>query len=308
MKNIIYILTSAVAVTLFSCVDDYTDANPAPRLDAPFLRFSTPASGGNHVVVTTPINAFQSESGIVMTYDDPLVVTVSVVDAPGKIGNVTVTSSIPEYGTVTVDETSVAGIQGAQSGDFTFTFTPNPDLVGQIDRSFNIDVSVSDTQVNKNGSPSPKTTTLTIPVTLGKCLSDDMAPGYYIVTEVEAFEDGGTEITLDMIEEILGERAVVEFTMERPGRYAMSDATGGVWPTYYSGRAPAEIKIDLCGRTISGGEGETTIGPPDRTFTIDGEVHEDGTVTIEWSYVRDDGATPDDPAHGTFTLAPLSAF
>lgn len=294
-----------VAVALGGCVDDYSDANPALRLDAPYLRITTPA-GANNVLVTNAINAFQSEAEVFLTYEEPLVVTVTVVDAPGKIGDISVTSSIPEYGTVVLDEASVNAVKGRESGDFTFIFTPNPELEDESDRGFNIEVKVSDNQLDKNGSSSPKTTTLTVPVTLGKCVSQSISTGFYLVTEVTAFEDGGDDITVESIQDNLGGRPVVEIKQVRPGLYSISDVTGGVWPAYYPTRAQPTVQVDLCGNTITGQEGGVTVAP--RTYTVDGTANEDGTVTIEWSYVRDDGLTPEDPAHGTFTMTPISAL
>ena len=42
-----------------------------------------------------------------------------------------------------------------------------------------------------------------------------------------------------------------------------------------------------------------------RTFTITGVLNPDGTIDVTWSYVRNDGATPANPAKGTYTLTPV---
>lgn len=310
MKNIACIVIGALMVVFTSCVDDYTDANPPSRLDAPTLRVSAPTAD-NVLLLSTPVNNYQSEPELIMKYGEPVELTVSVIDAPGEIGAITVTSSIPEYGTVTVDEASTAALQNQETGSFKFTFTPADNFDDESDRSFNIVVTVADKQLDEDGNPAPKTTTMTIPVTLAKCISTTIPAGFYIVTELDANEDGGAAITLDDIEGALGERAVVEITTIRPGLYEFDDVTAGVWPVYYGGRAPATVQIDACNNVLSGHEGAVTAGagtPVARTFTINGMVNEGGTVTVDWSYVRDDGTTPLIPASGTYTLTPISGF
>jgi hypothetical protein len=310
MKKLTYTLFMGLLIISAACVDDYTDANPPARLDAPTIRLSTPSNGSN-TLVNNPLNAFQSEPEVFMTYTAPLVFTVSVIDAPGKIGEVSVTSSIPEYGTLTVDEASVASLQNQESGSFNFTFTPSPDFEDDSDRSLNIEVNVSDQQLDEDGESAPKTTTLVIPVNMATCVSDAIAPGYYMVTEMTANLDGGTAITLADLEGALGERVVVEIDMERPGLYTVNEVTGGVWPVAYPGRASPVLQVDVCGNAIQGREGAVTAGAGTaaaRTFTLAGTANENGTINMTWSYVRNDGATPLNPAKGTYTLSRIGGF
>jgi len=303
-KIFLYILGLLFVTT--ACVDDYTDANPPGKLDAPTLRIS--ASGSNQKLTTVPANAYQNTYLAYVQYGGPIEYTVSVIDAPGLVGSVTVTPSVPDFGTVTIDDASVAALVGKEKGDFRFTFTPNAALPDAADRTLNLVVNVSDSQLNQNGEAGPKTTTLTMPTNLVMCVSEGLDEGLYVVTEASGNLDGAVPYTLDDLETDGGvDEILVEITMDRPGLYTIDEVSGGVWPVYYSGRANPALKVDLCGTTISGHEGDLTAGEapdPQRTFTIDGTINSDGTVDITWSYERTDGvATPADPAKGTYTIA-----
>jgi hypothetical protein len=283
-----------------SCVDDYTDANPPHLLDAPTFRVS---ATGAQVLSTVPVNQFQNGYELLLTYDEPVEVTVSVIDAPGKIGDVTATASVPDFATTELDEASVNAAQGKTSGEFKFTIIPNSDIEDRVDLTFNVVITVSDMQKDEKGEASPLTTTMTIPVTLVACLTEGLA-GDYIVTDASGNLDGGTAYTLDDIEADAGVSEIpVTITEVRPGRFTIDEVTGGVWPVYYSGRANPALDVDFCGTDINGHPGAVTAGAgPFRTFTIDGTDNGDGTITISWSYVRDDAPTPANPAMGTYTL------
>jgi hypothetical protein len=307
MKNT-YKLVTLLLLGVMSCVDDYTDANPPAKLDAPTLRMS--ASGSNQKLETVPANAYQNTYVAYQTYDGPVEYTVSVIDAPGKVGAVSVVSSAPENGTLTIDDASVAGLLGQEQGSFKFTFTPNAALPDFADRPLNLVITVTDSQVSQDGESAPKTTTLTLPTNLVKCLNEELEEGLYVVTEAIGNLDGGAVKTLDSLKkEADVDEILVEVSSDRPGLYTIDEVTGGFWPVYYPGRVNPALKVDLCGTTISGHEGDLSAGElpgPVRTFTIDGTVNGDGTVDITWSYERTDGVpTPANPAKGTYTMTKL---
>jgi uncharacterized protein YxeA len=313
MKNKMKKISSIfLAVILFAsaCVDDYTDANPKSGKDAPTLRISS--AGTNETVISSPANRFQNNQNAYAIYNTPAQFTVSVVDAPGKIGTINVDSSVPEFGSVSIDESSVAAIQGSESGDFKFTFVPNPELSVDEDRTLNITVTVSDTQTDGDGEAAPKTTSLTMPLTIvnGPCLSEGVLEGYWMVNDASGNKDGGETFNLDSLKKHGKVNNVfVEITQERPGVYTINEVTGGVWPAFYAGRANPELQIDLCGSTITGRQGKVTTGEgtaAQRTFTINGTVNSTTSITINWSYVRDIGDPPPAPAaQGTYTITPL---
>ncbi len=306
--NKIFLYILGLLFVTASCVDDYTDANPPRQLDAPTLRIS--ASGSNQKLLTVTVNPYQKTYLAYVQYGGPVEYTVSVIDAPGLVGGVTVSPSVPEFGSVTVDDASVAALIGKEKGDFKFTFTPSATLPDMSDRSFNLVVDVSDSQLNPSGESAAKTSRLTMPTNLVSCLGEQLEEGLYVVTEASGNLDGGAAYTLDDLKADGGvEEILVEVSMDRPGLYTVDEVTGGVWPVYYSGRANPALKVDLCGTAVSGHEGEVSAGAlpgPVREFTIDGVINGDGTVDITWSYERTDGvATPANPAKGTYTITKL---
>ncbi|MEO5976475.1 MAG: hypothetical protein ABIS36_12055 [Chryseolinea sp.] len=295
----------ACFVACISCVDDYTDSNPPHQLDAPFLRISS--DGNNQQLVSVPVNAYQNTYRSYAQYGGPVQFTVSVVDAPGLVGTVSVVPSVPDFGTVTLDDASVTALAGKDKGDFRFTFTSNPAIPDQSDRSMNLVITVSDSQLNHSGEPDVMTTIITVPTILVACVSDAVKDGVYVVTAASGNLDGGDPYTLDDLKtdgEV--DEITVELATERPGLVTIDDATAGVWPVYYSGRLTPVIKLDVCGQTIKGHEGETSVGEdpgPVRDFTVDAVLNADGTITVTWSYARINGTTPDTPAKGTYTLS-----
>ncbi len=304
MKKLLYLTLLIAAVT--GCVDDYTEFNPPAQLDAPHFRVS--ATGSNQLIEATNVNNWQKTYSAYVLYDDPVTFTVSVVDAPGKVGSVSVTGSVPDFGTITMDEASVNALVGKEQGEFRFTFTPNPDLTNKEseDRALNLVVNVTDMQLDDKGREDPKTTTMTIPTTIGgPCLGAPMLVGNWLVVDASGSLDGVDPFELADLVEAAGSEIVVAITRDRPGVYTLDEVTGGVWPIVYDTRANPKLKVNVCGSTISDREGANVAGAGTaaaRTFTLDGTINGDGTITIEWSYVRNDGATPANPASGTYTL------
>ncbi len=136
-------------------------------------------------------------------------------------------------------------------------------------------------------------------------VSSSIAEGNYLVTAASGNLDGGDPYELPDLVAFGGKNIIVAISQDRPGVYTMNEVTAGIWPLFYSGRANPELKVDVCGNTITGREGYSTAGAGTvaaRTFTLNGTVNDDSTIDMSWSYVRDDGTTPVDPAQGSYTL------
>lgn len=317
MRNITFILLG-MALVFNACVDDFTDSNPPSKLDAPTFRVS--ATGDNQMFFTDPVNRFQNEySGYVLYDDGPIEYTVSIIDAPGKIGAITVAASVPEFGTASLDDASVAAVQGLEEGSFKFFFTPNTDLPDRGERSLNLVVTVSDTQLDEDGEEDVKTTSTTIEITMLKCFTTGI-DGLYVVTAASGNRDSimtdtlgnydypfdGGNYDLQSLEDSAGiEEILVLIEEVKPGRFAINEVTGGVWPIYYPTRATPALDVHLCDNTITSHDDNTVAGSGStaRVFTVEGTVNVDGTIDITWSYVRANAAaTPAYPAKGTYTL------
>lgn len=295
-----YVWLAASLFVWAACVDDYTEYNAEHPLDAPALRVG--ASGANQAVVTVPVNQYQNTFNAYVGLGTPVEFTISVIDAPGKVASVSVAPSVPDFGTVTLDDASVVALKGKENGSFKFVYTPNPDLTAGDDRPLNLVVTVTDSQEGENA----KTTTLTIPTIIGSpCFSSTITAGNYLVTAASGNLDGGDTYELPDLVEAGASNIVVKIVQNRPGVYTIDEVTGGIWPLFYSGRANPELQVDVCGNTITGRVGQVTAGAGTvaaRTFTLNGTINSDNSITMTWSYVRDDGTTPLNPAQGTYTL------
>lgn len=300
MKKISLIIFAFLMIAV-ACVDDFTDANPPPRLDAPNLRIT--ASGETQRIVVTPIDRFQNAYQGYVAYGGEREFTVNVIDAPGLVDAISVVPSVPDFGSAVLNGATVTAIKGQAVGSFKFTFTPNAALPDMSDRNLNLVVTVSDSQQDQNGEGNPKITTLTLPVRMAQCLTQGLS-GKYKVTEASGNLDGDVPYTL--VDLVADAGADIEVLIEEvfPGRYTIDEVTGGIWPVYYPGRANPAVGVDLCATTVAGHEGNLEVGGL-RKFTVNGTRNIDGTITITWSYVRIVGATPANPAKGTYTLTPF---
>jgi hypothetical protein len=322
MKRIIYtVLTAGMLFVAGACVDDYTDANPPHMLDAPTLRLA--GTTGNDLIFSTldGTNIYQKTyAAVIAQAGDPVEFTVSVIDAPGKIGEITGALSVPDFGEVVIDQASANALKGKETGSFKVTFIPSDFGPDYDDGSANVVITVSDTQLDDKGEEAPLTTTLSFPITLRRCLSTSLATGRYIVTEASGVLDDGTTYDENDIHDAwaaLGGSGSFGVTIARtaPGRYTFNDVTGGVWRALYydfdeevEGRNRPTVGLDLCGNSLYMHDELTTIqgteaDPFTRKFFADLTVNGDGSINVEWWYevVGEEDET-ESPAHGTYKL------
>jgi hypothetical protein len=307
MKNrlfhfIILILTGG-ACTL----PDVTTQNPPRLLDSP--AFNVTPSGTGQATANGKTGYDGKTIGTTyITYGSSVDFAIDVVDCPGKVASVTSSISVPTYSTgIAVDASSLVG-QETGSAKVNVKAMAAPD---GTDRAANLALSVTDAQISTDGN-APKTTTVTWPVVLVKCVGTGIAAGNYQVTAASGVLDGGAPYSLADLEAAYGDNIVMSVIQNRPGLYTIADATGGVWASIYTTRALPTLAVDLCGTTVSGHEGLLTVGaivtsPPSntiRTFTLNGTLNSDNTITIVWSYVKA-SAPPAIPAHGTYTLTKI---
>ena len=98
-----------------ACVDDFRDYNPPRPFDAPIVRNNT--TGPDQMLIEMPVNLYQT-TPVVYTFYQPVEFTVDVTRAKGLLGDISVASSILEFGTVALDEASANAIKGAETGSF----------------------------------------------------------------------------------------------------------------------------------------------------------------------------------------------
>ncbi|ELR68945.1 hypothetical protein C900_05638 [Fulvivirga imtechensis AK7] len=133
------LLGLSAIILLFSCVDDFEDANPARQLDAPFLKLTA-----------------SDESAV---GGDVVDFTVSVIDAPGVISDVEV-STTNDLGTVVINKSSIVG---KEKGSFTVSVTMPFNYSGDFEVTIKAIDSQKDTET---GEVSPKSTSVSAVVEL----------------------------------------------------------------------------------------------------------------------------------------------
>jgi len=306
-RRIFYI--AGVALAMGACtLPDVKTINPPALLDAPAFNITpTPSTTNGMAGGKTGYNG--NTIGIsYLAYGSSTDFAIDVVDAPGKVSDVTSSISVPEYGTVAVDASSLASLKGQTTGSTKVTVVAEADPDGKgLDRSCNLVFNVSDSQKDTESAGNPKTASITWPSVLVRCAWDGLPVGDYQVTAASGNFDGGTAYDLSTIETDNGGPIYVTIAMTRPGLYTMNEVTGGIWPIYYSTRANPALSVDGCPTQIYGHVGSVTTGAgttSTRVFTLNGTVNNDGTITMTWSYTRTQG-TPASPAQGTYTLTKI---
>jgi len=307
MKNrLLQIITLALlggACTL----PDVKKFNPPSLLDGP--AYNITPTGDNQGMANGKVGYNGNAIGIsYLAYGSSTDFVIDVVDAPGKVSDVTSSISVPDYATVTVDATSLATLKGQTTGTTKVTVVTEADPDGKgLDRSCNLVFNVSDSQKDTEANGNPKTATTTWPTVLVKCAYGDLEAGTYQVTAAAGNLDGGTAYDLTTIEADNGGHIYVVVTRTRPGLYVLNEVTGGIWPIYYSTRANPALSVDVCPSVISGRLGAVTTGAgttSTRVFTLNGTVNSTTSISMTWSYTRTQG-TPASPAQGTYTLTKI---
>jgi len=291
MKKSIYAYLGVLMVGACT-LPDAKEVNPARLKDAPAYSVSAVGAGTAGKVTTILF-------GQTTEFD------ITVVDAPGKIADVTSSISVPDYATSATDGNSLASLVGQETGTAKVILQPMATPADKKDRSFNFVINVMDSQVDiKTGVPAAKTTSITqsIILTAGPCVSDGIKAGNYsIISASGVLDGGGGTYNLDslIVWNGLYGPPTVAITSTRSGLFTFSDITAQLWPIYY-GRASPNASVDLCGTVVTGHTGSLTFSS--RLFTVNGTLNSDGTITITWSYVKTSGTTPNPSANGTYTL------
>ncbi|MDX2247756.1 MAG: hypothetical protein SF052_13310 [Bacteroidia bacterium] len=150
---------------LIGCVDDFSEANPPRPLDSPFFILST-----NQTTLRS---------------DQTAELTLSVVDAPGKIDSVDF--FLPEgKGTVTLDAASFNSEKGKEKGTFKGIFTPADNTEGAV----TITVTLYDAQEDQNRKSHVETVNLTVKFA---CTGKDISGTY----DTESCEDSVKKVTIN---------------------------------------------------------------------------------------------------------------
>lgn len=257
-----------VGLLVYSCVDDYQDANPPRLLDAPAVWDVTAADD-------------------LITDGSSTQITIQVVDCPAGIDSVAFEiedESGDPIGSVTID--NLDQVRGQSKADIIATYTSVSSLAVVVEITF----TVYDKQFDEDGevvrkNSVPKSAEITV-----VCPSD-LAGTYDAVTSGSS-TDGAADNN-----PLTGLQSTVTITeTATPGTYDIIDASGGAYDAwylmvYYGEPYPVPGTLtDACGAIaiadIEGYWGESIIASS-------GSVDADGVITVtamngygdEWTMV-----------------------
>ena len=225
MKKLIYfVFLAGFIIIIYSCVDNYQDANPPKLKDAP------------------AVASISVENDIIIDGTSTKI-TIKVVDAPAGIDSVGY-SILDEHdqksGTLTFDNLNT--LRGQSTGQIIATYTAEKNKAVIVSISF----TIYDKQY-RNGEVVRKSS---IPqsVQIEVVCPSDLAGTYSTVTSGTSTDPGAnTNPVTDIHSEVILK------TTEIPGEYEISDASAGIYDAWYLGvyygesQALPGILKDACG-------------------------------------------------------------
>ena len=270
MRNrIIYgIAVIMVGLIVYSCVDDYQDANPPRLKDAPAVWDVTASDELINDGASTQI-------------------TIQVVDCPAgidSVGYLIEDENGDPLGTITID--NLSSIKGQTKGDILATYTSVSGVAAIVEITF----TVYDKQFDEEGEVVRKSSVPQSAVITVVCPSD-LAGTYNSITSGTSTDGNANNNPLT---DLAGTVTITETST--PGTYDIIDATGGAYDAwylmvYYGDPYPVPgVLSDACGSItiteIDGPWGEDII-------SSSGSVDSNGVITVtamnsygdEWTMV-----------------------
>ncbi|MCB0835374.1 MAG: hypothetical protein KDD63_14250 [Bacteroidetes bacterium] len=228
MNIISKIIVGIMAVALMSsCVDDFQDANPPRAFDSPYFVLNV-----NQTAILS---------------DQTTELTLSVVDAPGKIEAVEFSLG-DDAGTVTLDQASLDGAKGQETGSIKATYNPPQNNEG----TFTIQVTLLDGQGDRQKSHQESVDILVNHACTGQGLA-----GTY---SAESCDDSVKQVVVT----------------EASGGFEVSDLTAG---NFGAGFDVAAVLVCDGGLLTASAVSKDTFD-----FSgISGEVDPDGSIHLEWT-------------------------
>ena len=282
MKN--FYIYMVITSLLFSCVDDYEDANPPRRFDgpAPFVSYV-----GDEIVAADT----DDDTYVWVPNGGTARIQISVSDAPGKLNEVGYrlsNSQRPEdWGTVSFE--GFDAVKGQETGSFIVVYTA-PTLDGDSEFSValeNLTIVVSDAQ-----SPA-KSIDVELPAMRTQfspgsdCFSNENLVGFYRSVN-SGYDSIANESFTDLVDTV--EVYIRPNGIESPGYYRLSDGSFGLYEV--QGGANNFINMEVCGSAVVNADEEFE-------DNFSGTINDDGTLSITWG--------SDAKGSGTATMTPIAA-
>jgi hypothetical protein len=246
-------------LVVYSCVDDYQDANPPLLLDAPAV---SSVSAADDLL-------FAGES---------TTITIVVVDAPAGIDSVGYTiadASGKEVGTIRLDNFSE--MKGKTKGDIVATYTSEDLTAAEVTITF----SVFDLQYQLGDTVRKSSVPRGVDVRI-VCESD--IAGTYDASTTGAGNTPDGEIPGAMWD---GVGVVTLTATEDVGIYTIDEITGEFYNLFWEGAKEEGTFRDECGDYSI----DTKTDQYGDTLTATVTNNGDGTITIEWDNTYGDAGT-----------------
>jgi hypothetical protein len=223
-KLIIFAIIALIGFTIYSCVEDYQNANPPRLKDAPAV-------------------ASISAQDNIITDGTSTKITINIVDAPAGIDSVgySLTDENGDaIGNLTFDNFST--LKGQVKGQLIATYTAEPGIAAVVSITF----AVFDLQYSKGEVVRKSSVPQSIQIEV-VCASN-LAGTYSTITSGSSTDSGAnTNPITDLPSEI-----VLKAT-EIPGEYSISDASAGIYDAWYLGVYYGDSQVlpgilkDACG-------------------------------------------------------------
>jgi len=251
--NIVFLFLGIILI-VFSCVDDYKDANPPPLMDAPAV---------SSVTVSEDLILDGTSTQI----------TIVVVDCPAGIDSVAYLiedENGDPVGSVTID--NLNEMKGKTKGDILATYTSESQIATEVTLTFTVfDLQYQlDEEVRKSSVPQSADVEVV-------CASD-LAGTYNAVTFGISTDGGANNNPASDVQ------AVITITAtDTPGEYVIDKSTGKVFDAWYLTvyyDDPTDIEgvlKDACGSVTL----DSYVSPfGDSITSSNGSVDENGVITV----------------------------
>ncbi len=265
MKNLNYItIFTGLILLLYSCVEDYQDANPPRLKDSPAVSSVT----ANDEVITdgssTKIN-------------------IDVVDAPAgidSVGYIITDENGDSVGMVTLDNFN--SVKGQTKGQILATYTADKNMASTVTITFTVyDKQYSEGKIVRKSSV-PQSVEIEV-----VCPSD-LAGTYSTVVSGTSTDPGAaTNPVTDLPSEVSLK------STGKIGEYIISDASAGIYDAWYLGIYYADpgmvtaTLIDACGNISIAGFNDDPLGGGDDVISSSGIVS-NGVITFTVTNVYGD--------------------
>ena len=242
---------------VYSCVEDYQDANPPRLLDSP------------------AVSSVDATSSLIIDGSSTQI-TINVVDAPAGIDSVGYSIADENgdpVGTVTID--NLSAVKGQTKGQINATYTSEKNKAANVTISFAVfDKQFSEGEVVRKSSV-PQSVEIEV------VCESNLAGTYKSVVSGTSTDPGAN---VNPVSDLTSE--VTLKSTGKTGEYVISDASAGIYDAWYLGvyyTDPSPITAilkDACGNVSITEFTDGPFGDSDGVDSSSGEADQNGVITL----------------------------